>query len=596
MPAKGSATDQRRDVGPTPPSTIRRDPTKVAARAPESSPDSADGPSERRQRTPSLDVQSTGWAWIPRAKSARSTPPERDNVPVDLLSIGQTEMDGVQVIWPEVGADATFGGLMFRVGPADETLVTRGISHLVQELAVDAADLTSSCDRSRTDALTCFEFGGSVTFDDDELLALLLAELSGGLASHDLSAAPRLQRRLLLDAVGSGNGTDDWLAIAHFGASGYGLGAHDELGLASLSAEPVLGWWARHFVGHNAIAWFDGEPPPALHFGLPSGRRVPPPRAAPLAFPRPAWMRLPFEAAGVSMLEADTAAARVARRCVVVRLCDLVQERGLPLRVWTEAVPLDGHQELSSVWCHDPSGGAPGGALVRDIAARFAEEGPSAREITAAAAVARTAWRNLDRPGDLARWVAMHSLLCDDVVDPRRRVRDVEDLSVEDVREAWCESMATAIWMVPASLEDPSGYGTSLDSWNPSVLEGRVFRPAERADPTDHEDPTDHVEPDCRLVIGTSSITEVAGGEQRATVRFAACAALARWRGTHRTVYDLDGSVIHLDPDEWRDGPRAVRMLDEQVPRAVHLDVGLPPPVLERLADPGSRDGTEALR
>ena len=53
----------------------------------------------------------------------------------------RTEVDGVDCFWQEDGAGDLLVGLLFRVGFADESFRTSGISHLAEHLALPTAPL-----------------------------------------------------------------------------------------------------------------------------------------------------------------------------------------------------------------------------------------------------------------------------------------------------------------------------------------------------------------------------------------------------------------------------------------------------------------------
>ena len=58
------------------------------------------------------------------------------------IPIHQTEVDGIPCLWADLPGELG-ATLIFRVGMADESLVTRGITHLVEHLATPPDDSTT---------------------------------------------------------------------------------------------------------------------------------------------------------------------------------------------------------------------------------------------------------------------------------------------------------------------------------------------------------------------------------------------------------------------------------------------------------------------
>ena len=94
--------------------------------------------------------------------------------------IQQADWDGIPVLWAE--APAPFiGALMFRVGRADETLRTSGLTHLVEHLALSKFERGPYEYNGRVEvALTAFWASG----EPDEVLRYLTE------VAHELSDLP----------------------------------------------------------------------------------------------------------------------------------------------------------------------------------------------------------------------------------------------------------------------------------------------------------------------------------------------------------------------------------------------------------------------
>lgn len=79
---------------------------------------------------------------------------------------------------------------------------------------------------------------------------------------------------------------------------------------------------------------------------------------------------------------------------------------------------------------------------------------------------------------------------------------------------------------------------------------------------------------------------------RRVAVRFADCVAVLRWRNGTRSLFGSDGLVLSLEPDEWRDGRRAMERIDAEIAdeRVVCMD-----DEVWFVDDPDLRAGIEAL-
>ena len=173
------------------------------------------------------------------------------------------------------------GGLMFRVGRADESGPTTGVTHLVEHLSLPGQsrqepDLAATVDN----ILTAFYAYG----EPDEVGGLLsrTATTLGMLPLERLTT-----ERAILTAEESAQGFNfNRLAFAlRFGPITHGLVGYDEWGLEHLTPESVQGWADACFTRGNAAVWFTGEPPPGFELDLRDGEPEPFDTPAPRPIP-----------------------------------------------------------------------------------------------------------------------------------------------------------------------------------------------------------------------------------------------------------------------------------------------------------------------
>jgi hypothetical protein len=189
--------------------------------------------------------------------------------------VERTELDGVPVLWVDAPPPYV-AALHFRVGYADERLPFRGITHLVEHLAIFAAGVVRH------------EYNGFVAHTDTVIWAAGEPDEALAFVSRCAQALQQLpfdrlegERRVLRTEAATG-GLNGRLLDLHFGAATLGLATYDELGLRWLGADDIAGWAAGRFTAGNVAVALSGPPPEELSLGLAPGDRIPEPAFEPL--------------------------------------------------------------------------------------------------------------------------------------------------------------------------------------------------------------------------------------------------------------------------------------------------------------------------
>ena len=182
-----------------------------------------------------------------------------------------TEIDGVRTLWTNAPRPFT-AALMFRVGFFDEALRTRGITHLVEHLALAPLRETE------------VSFNGTV----EGFKTTLVAQGHPGAVGEFLAAACRslgdlptdrldVERDVLKRESASKMSFTYMTKIcaAYFGSRGPGLMHYPELGLSWLGPDELEAWSARYFNKSNAVLALTGPPPDDWELPLPEGERQP---------------------------------------------------------------------------------------------------------------------------------------------------------------------------------------------------------------------------------------------------------------------------------------------------------------------------------
>lgn len=180
--------------------------------------------------------------------------------------------DGVPAYWSP-GPGLAIGSIMFRVGFIDEHLLQRGLSHLIEHLALAELDVDFVYNGETTIATTSFYARGTA-----EEVKYFIEHVANGLANlpwHRLETEASV-----LNAEASQRGESELgnAAFAVFGPAHLGLLDTIELAHDQLDRAQIDHWRRTYFTKENCALWFSGPQPLAVNLAaLPPGRRMPSP-------------------------------------------------------------------------------------------------------------------------------------------------------------------------------------------------------------------------------------------------------------------------------------------------------------------------------
>lgn len=164
----------------------------------------------------------------PAQPASVPAPPERG-------LITATEVDHIPTLLAPTSGGPVTAGLYFRVGAADETLATAGLTHLVEHLALHRQGV-SDLHYNGSTAATHTHFVVSGTIEE------VVTYLNGVCASlRDLPVERLATEREILrtEQAGRGRGPNHSLPLWRYGALGYGLVTYPEYGTLHLTADAV---------------------------------------------------------------------------------------------------------------------------------------------------------------------------------------------------------------------------------------------------------------------------------------------------------------------------------------------------------------------
>ena len=173
---------------------------------------------------------------------------------MSVLETLRAEIAGVPAFVVPDGPRVPVVGLTFRVGRADETAATSGLSHLVEHLALPATTATPFDFNGTVDTLFTSLFA-SGDLDDLRDFIATTSELLRNLPEERFET----ERRILVaeESTRSTGGARQALAL-RFGPVGHGLPGYFEYGLRRAEWPEVAGWASERFTAASAAFWLSG--------------------------------------------------------------------------------------------------------------------------------------------------------------------------------------------------------------------------------------------------------------------------------------------------------------------------------------------------
>jgi zinc protease len=456
----------------------------------------------------------------------------------------RTEVDGVPAYWVEDDGDLR-AYLVFRVGAADEQLAMRGITHVIEHLAMYSVEGPVHASNGQVDPVTTV----FATKGRPEDVVAFLTGICRSLRALPFDRLEIENRILRTEADGRSSSVAGPLMLWRYGAATYGLPSYEEFGIGRHTPEQITAWTGRWFTRRNAILVFAGGPPPAgLTLDLPDGERIAPP-APSSALPRtPAYFFQQSNVVAMGTVVDRSTTAPVYTRLLGTRLQrTLRHETGLSYSPATSYDPRDGQvAHVTALADGLPENHAklvP--AFVRELEL-LAERPATLEEITEVTALLRTAKR--ESPMATAFANARRELLGAEPLSDATHDAELGDVDPESVRATAATALESALLMLPGG-EPPRGFREAPQT-STGVVDGQVLR---------------SVDGPSRLIIGADGVSLVRG-PRYLTVRFAHCEVMLAWPDGARRLIGRDGFVLTVEPALWANGSSLPARLDGAVP------------------------------
>jgi predicted Zn-dependent peptidase len=450
--------------------------------------------------------------------------------------------------------------LVFRVGVVDETLSRRGVTHLVEHLALQglrgARYPFNGMVRS---AFTVFAASGS----PDELVAFVAA-VCDGLRNLPLDRLRQEVQVLTTEGQGRPVAVADSMLSIHCGYARYGCTAMPELGLARAREADVADWVAAAFTRENAAIWIAGSVPDGLAINLPAGARLGVPEPMQIeSLARSQWRGQPGRVVLSALTEWSLALNASAGACQHRLLERLRFDKGISYAPKADVNRLTvrtGHWIAAADCVATATDQATEDIL--DIVSKIAAEGPLESDLAPGFEAARRAFSAPEsiRP-ILDQWA------CCELTGIENKtiaglLDEMEALNRRDVAAATTRALEAAVLVVP------EGSAPSAPGFHPhvrpssSVVRGRMFwkQPRPLFAFGGQKNEKNYV------AINKDAISLVNDKGTATTLHFNACAGLLKYHGGRRLLLGDKGDKLEFVPSEWPDGAEIGSLLDAAMP------------------------------
>ncbi|MEU4559019.1 insulinase family protein [Actinoplanes sp. NPDC023936] len=464
--------------------------------------------------------------------------------------ITQTEVGGIPtVLAPTTGP--MHAGLVFRVGFADEPLARRGITHLVEHLALHAFGVADYHYNGATGTeYTFFHMQGA----EADIVAFLngVCTALNDLPMHRL---PTEKEILRTEENTRGEGPTEALPLWRHGARDYGVATYPEWGLSGITPDDLRAWVAHYFTVENAVLWIAGPAVPAgLDLRLPHGLRRPAPAPSSALPVRPAYFPGPSNVvAWDAVVDRSTSAGIFSGVLERALFRSLRQESGLSYTVQAGYEPRAGGRAVITAFADalpEKQGAVLGGFV--DVLASFRLGLVDEADVTAVVNQRVEELTRAEENGTRLPGQAFNLLAGRPVQTVEELIAEVRAVTVADVAAVASAAFADGLLMTPGRTgADWAGY-TPAPRDSDQVVEGTRYPCLEGQGVT--------------FVAGDRGVSVVDDGSA-ATVFYDQCSVLLTWPDGARRFVGHDGIQVTFEPSMYPNGHAVVPALDARVPR-----------------------------
>jgi hypothetical protein len=460
----------------------------------------------------------------------------------------QTEVDGIPTLLSPMPGPLT-AGLTFRVGRADETLASTGITHLIEHLALHGH------------APTDYHFNGAtgpehthflIQGNEPEVVSFLNAVC---VALGDLPMS-RLETEKAILRTEENSGTrsaNESMPMWRYGATGYGLISYPEWGLYRLTPEDVLQWTRTWFTRQNAVLWMTSADVPAgLRLPLPEGRRMSAPVPSSALPTTPAFYPEGSKRVVVDAVVRHRSAAGLYAGVLERELFRSLRQEGGFSYAATSAYERrgDGYATITALAdaLPDKQDAVLGGFI--DVLAKLRLGRIDPADVEAVRSKRLEIYDHPDVDAHALPTYAKNFLSG----QPNVAAEEVRAATTQDVCEVAVEAAGTALLQVPAGTTADWGGFTVAPQWSSGAVAGQRFLSRD--------------DPENALVIGDRGVS-LDTPHGAVTVLYHECVAMLSRPDGGRQLIGADGMLLRLEPTLFHADGQAWGYVDSQVPPRV---------------------------
>jgi predicted Zn-dependent peptidase len=489
--------------------------------------------------------------------------------------VSHTTTHGVPTLYAPSSGNEITAGLFFRVGRADETLATAGITHLVEHLALHRLGLSDLHYNGATaNAYTLFHVTGS-----EEEVVRYLNTVCAALRDLPMDRLETEKEILRTEAAGRG-GPSHQMPLWRYGAQGYGLSSYNELGTWSLTPDQVRHWAQTRFTRDNAVLWITSEHvPDGLDLTLPPGTRLPAPAPTSALPVTPAYIHGDDgHVVMTSVVRRSTAASVFAEVLGRALFQDLRQEGGYSYSAEADYTPRDA--DFATLTAYADSLPQKQDAVVGGFVDTLARLHVGRIDQSELDSVRTKLLKMYDVPDLGAASLpsyALSLLLGHRILSPEQHRAELNAVTVADLREVAREAWNNALLQVPGRGVDWAGFTLAPQYSQTSVTGTRH--------PSLEDDKV-------TLVLGAEGVSLLTP-RGPVTVRYDATAAMTTRPDGARVLTGHDGFSVTVEPTLYKGiTPERIAAIDAAVPPAAV--VPMPGREPDRIPQPGKRQNSPA--
>ena len=446
-------------------------------------------------------------------------------------------------------------GLTFRVGRADETAASAGLTHLVEHLVLPPASYPDVECNGMVENLYTTIWASGPTND----VRTFLEQVVGRFTALPLERLDVERRILLAEEEAQPWSSVRQASALRFGPIGHGLTGYGEFGLRGFTEDDVIRWTAERFTAGNAAIWMT-DPSFELDISLPPGTPWPAPEPRPAAYIEYPCVYRGGQPGGVllSMMAERSEASAIGFRLLERRLRDRIRyELGLSYDVSGDLMPLTA--DAAHAWIGaDVSGGNVDGWC--DVAVRafdtLVTDGPAEDELESEKA--RMQRRDVEpaRWAGWLAWTAERHLLGEPYESRAESRRAFESVTRDQIGETLAAARSSLLLLGPEDTPVLPGFA-EYPLISPSRIDGRRHRPSALAARLRRDRR--------RLTVSPAGVSLTWRDGSRLTARYDSTVLCFR-EETSRTLLTDDGFFVHIDAEDWTAGKKVLGEIDAAIP------------------------------